>query len=58
MYGKKFAKESDLTKINDTIRDNINLISPEIGAKIDRLMKLCRDEGVNYEPSEKYKLVN
>lgn len=57
MYGPKFAKESDETKIDDTIRDNVNIISPEIGAKIDRLMKLAREEGVNFEPSEKHKLV-
>jgi len=57
MFGKKFVKDIDATKVNDTIRDNINIISPPLGAKLDKLKEIASKAGISYEISEKNKLV-
>ena len=54
-YGKEFAKQSETDEkcINDTIRQNINLIMPEEGWKVARLLDIAKEEGINYTPTEK-----
>jgi len=55
VYGPKFLDEllTDPKSINDTIRENINLIMPEEGWKVSRLIEIATEEGVNYQPTEK-----
>lgn len=59
VYGKEFvdASYSDLNNINEVIRDNINLIMPESGRKIGRLVEIAKEEGIMYQPSEIYQAV-
>ena len=59
VYGKEFvdASYSDLNNINEVIRDNINLIMPESGRKISRLVEIAKEEGIMYQPSEIYQAV-
>ncbi len=54
MYGKEFIKasEADLDSINDVIRENINMIMPDLGMKIERLIKLAEEHNIEYHPSE------
>ena len=55
LYGKEFAKQSETDEkcINDTVRQNINLIMPEEGWKVARLLEIAREEGLMYSPTEK-----
>lgn len=55
VYGKEFAQasESDPSNVNETIRENINVIMPESGRKVSRLLEIAADEGIKYVPSEK-----
>ena len=59
LYGKEFAKQAEMDpkSINDTIRENINLVMPEEGWKVARLMELAREEGLQYTPTEKSLIV-
>lgn len=59
VYGKEFvdASESDLSNINEVIRENINLVMPETGRKISRLVDIAKEEGIMYQPSEIYQAV-
>lgn len=55
MCGPGFVKQShtDENCINETIRDNINLIMPEEGWKVERLIQIAKDEGIQYNPTER-----
>ena len=57
MYGPKFVKETDATNINETIRDNINILTPSTGQKVAKLMEIAVKEGIPYKPSEKMQIV-
>ena len=59
-YGEKFVKacDTDLASLHPIIRDNINIIVPENGMKVERLIKLAEHEGMKYEPSEKNRAVS
>lgn len=54
-YGPEVAKkaETDPSLINETIRENINLIMPESGRKVDRIITIAKEEGIQFYPSEK-----
>ena len=53
-FGKEFVKasDSDLSNLNDVIKNNINMIMPEMGLKIKRLIELANESNVDYHPSE------
>jgi len=53
--GKEFAAQSytDDKCIHEVIKENINLIMPEEGWKVERLIQIARDEGVQYMPTER-----
>ena len=53
--GKDFAKETETDEkcVHPVIRENINLISPEEGWKVERLIQLASEEGIQYQPSER-----
>ena len=55
LYGPEFAHatEADANNINETIRENINLIMPETGRKVERLIDIAKEFGVNYVPTER-----
>lgn len=55
LCGPEFVKQSETDEkcINETIRENINLIMPSEGWKVERLIQIARDEGVQYQPTEK-----
>ena len=59
VYGKKFVKDSelDLGNVNEIVRNNINLIMPEEGRKVARIIEVAKKAGVMYAPSEKAKMV-
>lgn len=59
VYGKEFsdASETDLSNVNEVIRENINLIMPENGRKIARLVDIAKEEGILYQPAEIYQAV-
>jgi hypothetical protein len=59
MYGSQFvnASETDLNNVNETIRENINLIMPDMGWKLYRLTEIAKKEGLAYSPSEIHKPV-
>ena len=54
VYGPEFihASEADPNNINEIIRENINLIMPEKGRKIARLMEIAREENIQYHPTQ------
>lgn len=61
VYGNPFvtAAETDYHNINDTIRQSINLIMPENGWKVARIMELARSEGIQYHPTARsYKVLS
>lgn len=55
VYGKKFIQdaEKDLTFVNETIRENITIIIPPEGMKVEKVIEVARKAGVMYMPSEK-----
>lgn len=55
LCGPEFAKQShtDEKCVNETIRDNINLILPEEGWKIEKLIQIAKEEGIQYSPTER-----
>lgn len=55
MCGKEFAAqaETDEKCIHEIIKENINLIMPEEGWKVERLIQIARDEGVQYTATER-----
>lgn len=59
LCGPEFTKQSETDErcINETIRENINLIMPEEGWKVDRLIKIAKDEGIQYCPTERCQTV-
>jgi hypothetical protein len=54
VYGSAFvnASETEPNSINETVRDNINLIMPDMGHKLYRLTEIAKKEGLSYMPSE------
>ncbi len=54
VYGNPFvtAAETDPHNVNETIREDINLIMPESGWKVARLIEIAREEGITYQPTE------
>eukprot|EP00829_Urostomides_striatus_P002708 TRINITY_DN1298_c0_g1_i1.p1 TRINITY_DN1298_c0_g1~~TRINITY_DN1298_c0_g1_i1.p1 ORF type:complete len:223 (+),score=60.62 TRINITY_DN1298_c0_g1_i1:30-671(+) len=52
VYGVKFAKDAeiDLASINETVRENINLVMPEEGRKVEKIMDIVKKQGVMYQP--------
>ena len=59
LYGKKFVAdaEKDNPHVHPTIRENINITSPDTGKAVDALINFAKEEGIKYEPSEKNKFV-
>ena len=59
VYGKEFvnASETDANNINETIRENINLIMPDNGRKVARLVEINKAQGGSYTPTEARALV-
>ncbi len=59
VYGAKFIKtaDTDLANVHETIRENINIISMPTGLKVERLVRLASEEGVDYKPSDKSRAV-
>jgi hypothetical protein len=55
LCGPEFVKQSEMDEkcINETIRENINLIMPEEGWKVERLLEIAKDEGIGYSPTER-----
>jgi hypothetical protein len=55
MTGKEFEAQSytDDKCIHEVIKENINLIMPEEGWKVERLIQIARDEGIQYIPTER-----
>lgn len=53
--GPEFVKQShtDEKCINETVRDNINLIMAEEGWKVERLLQIAKNEGIQYIPTER-----
>lgn len=54
LCGEKFASQSETDDkcIHEVIRDNINLIMPEEGQKVERLIQIAKDQGIQYIPTE------
>lgn len=54
VYGKEFinASETDPHNVNETIRENINLIMPDNGRKVAHLIEIAKNSGIAYNPSE------
>eukprot|EP00826_Nyctotherus_ovalis_P059341 TRINITY_DN8243_c0_g1_i8.p1 TRINITY_DN8243_c0_g1~~TRINITY_DN8243_c0_g1_i8.p1 ORF type:complete len:135 (-),score=16.87 TRINITY_DN8243_c0_g1_i8:391-795(-) len=54
LCGKEFVKKSETDEmcVNEIIRENINIVMPEEGWKVERLMQLAKDEGIQYSPTE------
>ena len=54
LYGREFAAaaETNPNSINETVRDNINLILPQPGRKVARIIQIAKDEGINYRPTD------
>ena len=59
LYGNEFIEKSekDPSCIQEVIRENINLVIPDEGLKIERLMELAKELNVQYYPSEKSMMV-
>jgi len=59
VYGSAFvnSSETELNNINETVKENINLIMPSIGRKIYRITEIAKKEGLMYAPSEIHKKV-
>eukprot|EP00826_Nyctotherus_ovalis_P051732 TRINITY_DN647_c0_g1_i23.p1 TRINITY_DN647_c0_g1~~TRINITY_DN647_c0_g1_i23.p1 ORF type:complete len:448 (+),score=93.28 TRINITY_DN647_c0_g1_i23:122-1465(+) len=53
--GKKFVSqtEKDEKCVHEVVRENINLITPEEGWKVERLMEIAREVNQPYTPNEK-----
>lgn len=60
MYGKDFVKKSETGEkyIHEIIKQNINLIIPEDGWKVVKLIEISKEIGIAYSPSEKSINVN
>lgn len=55
LCGKKFASqtEKDEKCVHEVVRENINMITPEEGWKVERLMEIAREVNLPYTPSER-----
>eukprot|EP00826_Nyctotherus_ovalis_P060979 TRINITY_DN862_c0_g1_i1.p1 TRINITY_DN862_c0_g1~~TRINITY_DN862_c0_g1_i1.p1 ORF type:complete len:255 (+),score=53.84 TRINITY_DN862_c0_g1_i1:371-1135(+) len=55
LCGPEFVKQSQTDEkcVNETIRENINLILPEEGWRIEKLIQIAKEEGIQYTPTEK-----
>ena len=56
LCGKKFVAqtEKDDKCVHEVVRENINIITPEEGWKVERLMEIAREVNLPYSPSERY----
>ena len=50
--------ERDKKCIDEIIKENINLVIPEEGWKVNKLIEIAKDYGIKYNPSEKSITVN
>lgn len=59
LCGPEFVAQSETDEkcVHELIRQNTNLIMPEEGWKIERLIQIAREEGIQYTPSERYQKV-
>lgn len=55
LCGKKFADqtEKDEKCVHETVRQNINLITPDEGWKVERLMEIAKEVNQPYMPSDR-----
>jgi len=55
LCGKKFVAqtEKDEKCVHEVVRENINIITPEEGWKVERLMEIAREVNLPYNPSER-----
>lgn len=53
VYGVKFARDAeiDFNSLNETVRENISLVMPEEGRKVEKLIEIAKKQGVMYQPS-------
>jgi len=55
LCGPEFVKKSEVDEecVNETIRENINIIIPEEGWRVKRLLEIAKEEGIQYSPTER-----
>jgi hypothetical protein len=55
LCGKKFVSQTkkDEKCVHEVVRENINMITPEEGWKVERLMEIAREINLPYTPSER-----
>lgn len=54
LCGEEFVRQSEKDDkcIHEVIKENINLIMPEEGRKVERILQIAKEEGIQYIPTE------